>query len=180
MPHLPMCRWWENGGQEPFGDKLMMTQWARWQEKIKSPYRQPHSLPKSQFNLATLLLCYKMNNCLWVHSQAHYCFYITSKNLRQAKDIALLIVLRNSAFPCGEESGLEAHLEGRSPSLAEDCLQLVHLHVSAEPLWWSCLGILKSVIWMEEPFLFLSTRLSRSLTSDLKSTCWDAFSRSVF
>lgn len=146
--------------------------------KKKSPYRQPNSLPKSQFNLATLLLCYKMNNCLWVHSQAHYCFYITSKNLRQAKDIALLIVLRNSAFPCGKESVLEAHLEDRSPSLAENCLQLVYLHVSAEPLWCSLLGILKSVIWMEDSFLFLATRLFRSLTSDLKSKCWDAFSRS--
>lgn len=109
-PLLPMFHWWENEGQEPPGDILMMTQWARWQEKKKSPYRQPNSLPKSQFNLATLLLCYKMNNCLWVHSQAHYCFYITSKSLRQAKDIALLIVLRNSAFPCGKESALEAHL----------------------------------------------------------------------
>lgn len=52
---------------------------------------QPNSLPNSQLNLAALLLCYKTNNCLWVHSRAHYCFYITSKNLRQVKDIAILI-----------------------------------------------------------------------------------------
>lgn len=32
-PLLPMFHWWENEGQEPPGDILMMTQWARWQEK---------------------------------------------------------------------------------------------------------------------------------------------------
>lgn len=52
---------------------------------------QPNSLPNSQLNLAALLLCYKTNNCLWVHSRAHYCFYITSKNLRRVKGIAILI-----------------------------------------------------------------------------------------
>lgn len=100
--------------------------YSRWhseqigKRKTRSPSRQPNSLPKSQFNLATLLLSYKMNNCLWVHSQAHYCLSSTSKNLRQAKDTALLIVLRSSTFPSCEASLLMAHFEHRNPSLTKD------------------------------------------------------------
>lgn len=118
--------------------------------KTRSPYCQPNSLPKSQFNLAVLLLCYKMNNCLWVHSQTHYCFYITSKDLRQAKDIALLIVLRDSTFPSHKESMLKVHLGDRSQ--IEDQLQQTYLHIRAGLQECLVLGILKSVFWTEDCF----------------------------
>lgn len=136
--------------------------------KTRSPNCQPNSLPKSQHYLALLLLCFKMNNCLWVHSQAHYCFYITSKNLRWAKDIALLIVLRNSTFPSHKESLLKAHFEDRSQSLTEDCLQKVYLPIRAGSVWWLVLEMLKSIIWS---FLFLSTRLLQNLRTDQMSKC---------
>lgn len=87
-----MQHWWKNLA----GVKSHIMIYKRWHnEQIGKENQvflsQPNSLPNSQLNLAALLLCYKTNNCLWVHSRAHYCFYITSKNLRQVKDIAILI-----------------------------------------------------------------------------------------
>lgn len=154
----PGATWW-------FTKDDTMSNFAR---KTRSPNCQPNSLPKSQLSLALLLLCYKMNNCLWVHSQAHYCFYITSKNLRWAKDIALLIVLRNSTFPSRKESLLKAHFEDRSQSLTEDCLQQVYLPIRAGSLWWLVLEILKSINWI---VVFLSTRLLQNIRTDQKSKC---------
>lgn len=154
----PRATWW-------FTKDDTMSGFA---SKTRSPNCQPNSLPKSQHYLALLLLCFKMNNCLWVHSQAHYCFYITSKNLRWAKDIALLIVLRNSTFPSHKESLLKAHFEDRSQSLTEDCLQKVYLPIRAGSVWWLVLEILKSIIWS---FLFLFTRLLQNLRTDQMSKC---------
>lgn len=133
LPTVPcyFCPWWKNWGPEPPGDLLKMDMVHALARKARSPYRLPSALSKPQFNLAVLLLCCKMNNCLWVHSQAHYCFYITSRNLRQAKDIALSIFLRNSTFPSYMEPVLKAHFEDRSQSLIEDCLQWLYLHVRA-------------------------------------------------
>lgn len=104
LPAIP-CHFYPccTGGKTEVRSHLVI--YWRWhseqigEKKTRSPFHQPNSLSKSQSNLAALLLCYKMNNCLWVHSQAHDCLYITSKNLRQAKDRALWILLRNSAFP---------------------------------------------------------------------------------
>lgn len=151
-----MSHWRKNWGPEPRCDLLKMDMVCTLSGKTRSPYRLPSALSKPQFNLATLLLCYKMNNCLWVHSQAHYCFYITSKNLRQAKDRALSIFHRNFTFPSSSASMLEAHFEDRSQSLTEDCLQRLHLHVRPGLLSSLALGILKSAIWIEGPFLFIS------------------------
>lgn len=115
-----MFHWRKNGGPEPHGDLLKMDVVCTLEGKTRSPDRPPSPLSKPQFNLGALLLCYKMNNCLWVHSQAHDCFYITSKNLRRGKDIALSIFRRNLTFPSSLESMLSACFEDGSQSLTED------------------------------------------------------------
>lgn len=122
MP-LPSCPWQENWGPELPSDFLKMDTMHALARKTRSPSRLPGALSKPQFNLAIRLLWCKMNNCLWLHSQAHYCFYITSRNLRQAKDIALSIFLRNSTLPSYVESVLKSHFENRSQSLIENCPQ---------------------------------------------------------
>lgn len=129
--------WWEVCGQDH------VAIYRRWHnepigQKNQISLSQPNSLPNSQLNLATLLLCYKTDNCLWVHSQAHHCFYITAKNLRRVKikpywSQKLCISSPHGILDWGSFRAL-----GLFPHI--NCLRQVYLYLQAGWLWLPASG----------------------------------------
>lgn len=157
--HVVIYRRWHN---EPTGKKNQIS------------LSQPNSLPNSQLNLAALLLCYKTDNCLWVHSRAHYCFNITSKNLRRVKiepywSQKFCISSPHGILDWGSfwGMGLFSHI---------NYLRQVYLYIQAGWLWLPASGNFKIGLLIQEPFTGLSHHLLQDLRSYKMSQCADAFS----
>lgn len=159
--------------------KSLVVIYRRWYnepigKKNQISLAQPNSLPNSQLNLAVLLLCYKTDNCLWVHSPAHYCFYMTAKNLRRVKiepywSQKLCISSPHGILDWGSLWGL-----GLFPHI--NYLWQICLYIQARWLWLPASGNFKISLLIQEPFTDLSCHLLQNRRSYKMSQGTDVFS----